>query len=323
MSKSHRDLVFEVVHELQSNNSHYEKQTLAYKITDLLKSPECPLEVVEEVARLNIAMVVNSEIAQAIPVSEESLAILCKNATYRWEWRSLNTAYNRVLAPTQDYSLIFQDKNLEFTNPAEFVKAIADDLASILWQELAQLDLLTFYYSQDISEGDHFGPRDLDFDSSPAEYLLSPGFEVDWVDRKDLVEAEFIVDRIEDEWESFAPEINLIGALSHGAINGHLKPIDDTVFQEIFEELDVMSDMEAQFIYTEVTPNLEKMAKNLAKAGYSNLADDTKHKIASAVVETLDHPFLGGFKISHHLMRLLHMHPATPKETKSLIALHQ
>ena len=55
-------------------------------------------------------MEVNNNIAQAPKVSLETLAILCANASHRWEWRSLSHAYQAALKPISDYSVIFKNK---------------------------------------------------------------------------------------------------------------------------------------------------------------------------------------------------------------------
>jgi hypothetical protein len=78
--------------------------------------------------------------------------------------------------------------------------------------------------------------------------------------------------------------------------------------------------MEDQFIVTDVEPDLPKIKQNLKKANYESLPDLVKHEIVEHLIATLNHPFLGGFKISQHLLALLLIHPATPDESKALIS---
>ncbi len=321
MSKSAEDQVASLLSEIQSVSSHYNRQSLFYQLGDLLQDPATPFQLLHDVAEKNLSVEVNSKIAEASQVSQETLALLCKNAQHRWEWRSLWHAYRKVLAPNHDYSVIFKDKPIEVTDSAEFVLSISVHLTAILWQELASHKLITFYYQQDTDEGDHFGPDDFDLQETPAEYLLSPGFEVDWVTRNEYIDAEYVAERLEDEWGSWDAAIDKTGALEYGASNGHLEPITEKAFADIFQELGSIGGMETQFIVTDVEPDLSKIAKNLKKSNYEGLSDSTKHKIVFHLIDTLEHPLLGGFKMSQHLLKLLLMHPATPEESKALISL--
>jgi len=321
MSKSAEEQVASLLSEIQSVSSHYNRQSLFYQLGDLLQDPATPFQLLHDVAEKNLSVEVNSKIAEASQVSQETLALLCKNAQHRWEWRSLWHAYRKVLAPNHDYSVIFKDKPIEVTDSAEFVLSISVDLTAILWQELASHKLITFYYQQDTDEGDHFGPDEFDLQETPAEYLLSPGFEVDWVTRNEYIDAEYVAERLEDEWGSWDAAIDKTGALEYGASNGHLEPITEKAFADIFQELGSIGGMETQFIVTDVEPDLSKIAKNLKKSNYEGLSDSTKHKIVIHLIDTLEHPLLGGFKMSQHLLKLLLMHPATPEESKALISL--
>jgi hypothetical protein len=322
MSKAVEKQVSSLLIEINSAASYYEKESLFGKLGDLLNEPTTPAELLHEVALSNLGMGVNYKIAEAPHVTQETLAVLCKNAQHRWEWRSLWHAYRAVLNPSIDYSVIFKNKEVEVKDSAEFVLNVSVQLTAILWQELAAHELITFYYQQDTDDGDHFGPDDFDFDHSPAEYILSPGFEVDWVTRDEYIDSEYVSERLEDEWGSWDSSIDKIGALEHGASVGHLEPIQDGVLKGIYEkELLSIGGMEAQFIITDVEPDLPKIKKNLKNANYEGLSDSIKHSLIVHLINSLDHPFLGGFKISHHLLSLLLIHPATPDESKALISL--
>lgn len=321
MSNDIENQVSSLLNQIQSLSSNYEKQSLYFKLGDLLKDPTTPSYVLHDVAKLNLSIEVNSKIAEAPHVTQETLALLCKNAQHRWEWRSLWHGYRKVLTPKSDYSIIFRDKPVEIENSAEFILSICADLTAILWQELASHQLLTFYYQQDPDEGDHFGPEGFDLQETPAEYLLSPGFEVDWVTRNEYIEAEYVAERLEDEWGSWDAAIDKTGALEYGASNGHLEPITEKAFADIFKELGSVGGMETQFIVTDVEPDLSKISKNLKNSNYESLSNPTKHKIITHVIDSLEHPLLGGFKMSQHLLKLLLMHPGTPEESKALISL--
>jgi hypothetical protein len=266
-------------------------------------------------------MEVNNRIAQASQASQETLALLCKNAQHRWEWRSLWHTYKAALIPSIDYLAIFKNKKVEVKDSAEFVLNISVELTAILWQELALHELITFYYQQDPDEGDHFGPEDFDLQETPAEYILSPGFDVDWVTRDEYIDADYVSERLEDEWGSWDAAIDKTGALEYGATVGHLEPITPKAFADIFNELGSMGGMETQFIVTDTEPDLPKIKKNLKNANYESLSEPIKHAIVVHLINTIEHPFLGGFKISQHLLKLLLMHPATPEESKALISL--
>ena len=321
MSKSPDQQIADLLRELKGAPSHSDQVSLFYKISDLLKDPSTTPETQHEIAKQNLDIRVNCAIAESSQVKQETLALICKNAQHRWEWRSLWHAYRKALTPHYDYSVVFKDKPMEVADSAEFILSISGDLTSILWQELATHELISFYYQQDPDEGDHFGPEDFDLQDTPAEYLLSPGFEVDWVTRNEYIDAEYVAERLEDEWGSWDAAIDKTGALEYGASSGHLEPITEKAFSDIFKELGSIGGMETQFIVTDIEPDLSKISKNLKKSNYEGLSDSTKHKIIVHLIDTLEHPLLGGFKMSQHLLKLLLIHPATPQESKALISL--
>ena len=321
MSKTIEEQISSLLSEIKSAPSYYDRESLFGKLANLLNEPTTPTELLHEVALKNLGMGVNYRIAEASQVSQETLSVLCRNAEHRWEWRSLSHAYKAALTPSVDYSAIFKNKEVEVKDSAEFVLNISVELTAILWQELASLELITFFYQQDTDDGDHFGPEDFELEHTAAEYLLSPGYFVDWVTRDEYIDAEYVSDRLEDEWGSWDAAIDKIGALEHGASVGHLEPIAANVFGDIFHEIGSVGGMEAQFIVTDIEPDLEAIQMNLKNSNYSGLSNSVKHEIVVHVINTIEHPFLGGFKISQHLLKLLLMHPATPEESKALISL--
>jgi hypothetical protein len=321
MSKAVEKQISSLISEIKSATSYHDRDPLLRKLGALLEEPTTPAELLHEVALSNLGMEVNNRIAQASQASQETLAVLCKNAQHRWEWRSLSHAYKAALTPSVDYSVVFKNKEVEVKDSAEFVLNISVELTAILWQELATLGLVIFYYRQDTDDGDHFGPEEFDFEETAAEYLLSPGYFVDWVTRDEYIDAEYVSDRLEDEWGSWDAAIDKIGALEHGASVGHLEPIPANAFGDIFNEIGSVGGMEVQFIVTDVEPDLPKIQQNLKKANYQELSEPIKHALIVHLINTLDHPFLGGFKMSQHLLSLLLIHPATPDESKALISL--
>lgn len=321
MSESVEKQLSELLSEIQGLTSHYDRQSLYYKIGDLLIDPSTPSELLHDVAKRNLGIVVNSKIAEAPQVSKETLALVCKNAQDRWEWRSLWGAYRAPLNSSVDYSVIFKNKSVKVNDSAEFVLSICVELTAILWQELATYKLVTFYYRQDTDDGDHFGPDEFDLEGSAAEYLLSPGYFVDWVIRNEYIDSEYVAERLEDEWGSWDAAIDKIGALEHGASVGHLDPIPEKAFADISKELGSIGGMETQFIVTDIEPDLQKIKKNLKKTNYEQLSEPIKHEIIVYLIDTIEHPLLGGFKISQHLLKLLLMHPGTPEESRALISL--
>jgi len=183
---------------------------------------------------------------------------------------------------------------------------------------------LKFYYIHDIDEGDHFGPIGLELDNTPAGYLLSPGFEVEWISKTDHVEFEYVAERVEDEWESWDEEaLSSIGALATGVSLGHLEPIIQKTYDEIFSEIGGMGQMEAQFIDTAVEILPAKINAELKQKGitYTQLDDPRKMELVQHLVNTIKHPYFGGFKISQHILSLLLRHPSTPSDAKALIVL--
>lgn len=318
---------FEKVLDLYKANraDHQISSDASYALQTLVKSTECPAEVLHLIAEKNIAMVVNSSIADSPNVELRTLDVIAKNATDRWEWRSLSWGYRRVLAPG-DKAVDFLKKNrsYEYKSAETLIMGIAPTLTELLWQELALLGLLKFYYINDIDEGDHFGPIELELDNTPAGYLLSPGFEVNWISKTEHVEYEYVADRVEDEWETWDEEaLCAVGALATGVSLGHLEPITQETYDEIFSEIGGMGQMEAQFIDNVVEVVPEKINADLKQKGitYTDLDDNRKMELVQQLINTVKHPFFGGFEMSQHILSLLLMHPATPADAKALIVL--
>ncbi len=69
----------------------------------------------------------------------------------------------------------------------------------------------------------------------------------------------------------------------------------------------------------EIDPDL--IRENLDRNGYSyaDLGDSTKETITDALIETVTHPMLGGFKISQHLLSLILLHPSTSDSLREKI----
>jgi lambda repressor-like predicted transcriptional regulator len=317
----------------ETNKSDYQiSSDSSYALRTLVKSEYCPADVLHQIADKNIAMEINSSIAESPNVELETLNLLAKNATHRWEWRSLTTGYRKVLAPEEN-AIDFLKKNRTFDckSSESLLMEIAPVLTELLWQELALLGLLEFYYLYDDLEGDQFGPIDpldnaplvaeLNLNYTPAGYLLSPGFEVEWISKTDHVEFEYVAEIVEDEWEDWEEALCSIGALATGVSLGHLEPITQKTYDEIFSEMSVM---EGQFIDTDVEILPAKINAELQQKGitFAELDDSRKMELVQHLVNTIKHPYFGGFKISQHILSLLLMHPSTPSDAKALIALH-
>jgi hypothetical protein len=311
---------FEKLIKLYETNKsdHQISSDYSYALRTLVKSEYCPADVLHQIADKNIAMEINSAIAESPNVELETLNLLAKNATYRWEWRSLSTGYRKVLAPEEN-AIDFLKKNRTFQckSSESLLIEIAPVLTELLWQELALLGLLEFYYIYDDIEGDQFGPIGLELDYTPAGYLLSPGFEAKWISNTDHVEFEYVAERVE-EWEEWEEALCSIGALATGVSLGHLEPITQKTYDEILSEMSVM---EGQFIETDVQILPAKINAELQQKGitFTELDDHRKMELVQHLVNTIKHPYFGGFKISQHILSLLLMHPSTPSDAKALI----
>ena len=318
---------FEKLIKLYENNlsDHQILSDSSYALQTLVKSEYCPADVLHQIAGKNIAMEINSAIAESPNVELETLNLLAKNANYRWEWRSLTTGYRKILAPEEN-AIDFLKKNRTFQckSSESLLMEIAPVLTELLWQELALLGLLKFYYNYDDLEGDHFGPIGpigLELEYTPAGFLLSPGFEAEWISKTDHVEFEYVAEMVEDQWEYWEEALRSIGALATGVSLGHLEPITQKTYDEILSE---MSEMEGQFIDTDVEILPAKINAELQQKGitFTELDDSRKMELVQHLVNTIKHPYFGGFKLSQHILSLLLMHPSTPSDAKALIALH-
>jgi hypothetical protein len=318
---------FEKVLDLYKANrgDHQISSDASYALRTLVKSPECPADVLHLIAEKNIAMEVNSSIADSPNVELRTLDVIAKNATYRWEWRSLSWGYRRVLAPG-DKAIDFLKKNrsYEYKSAETLIMGIAPTLTELLWQELALLGLLKFYYISDADEGDHFGPIDLEIDYTPAGYLLSPGFDVKWTILKtEHVDYAYVAESVGESWETWEEALSAVGALATGVSLGHLEPITQATYDEIFSEIGDMGIIEEQFIDNVVEVVPEKIKADLKQKGitYTDLDDNRKMELVQQLISTIKHPFFGGFEMSQHILSLLLMHPATPADAKALIVL--
>jgi len=318
---------FEKVLDLYKANrgDHQISSDASYALQTLVKSTECPPDVLHLIAEKNIAMEVNSSIADSPNVELRTLDVIAKNATHRWEWRSLSWGYRRVLAPG-DKAIDFLKKNrsYEYKSAETLIMGLAPTLTELLWQELALLGLLKFYYISDADEGDHFGPIDLEIDYTPAGYLLSPGFDVKWTILKtEHVDYAYVAESVEESWETWEEALSAVGALATGVSLGHLEPITQATYDEIFSEIGDMGIIEEQFIDNVVEVVPEKIKADLKQKGitYTDLDDNRKMELVQQLINTIKHPFFGGFELTQHILSLLLMHPATPSDAKALIVL--
>jgi hypothetical protein len=307
----------------ETTNYHQFLSDASYALQTLVKSEYCPADVLHRIADKNIAMPINSAIAESPNVDLETLNLLAKNATHRWEWRSLSTGYRKFLAPEENaIDYLKKNRTFECKSSESLLMEIAPALTELLWQELALLGLLKFYYIYDEYEGDQFGPIGLELDFTAAGYLLSPGYEVEWISKTDHVDFENVAVMVRDDWESCDEEaLRSIGALVIGVALGHVEPIIQKTYDEIFSE---MSEMPHQFIYTDVEIIPSKIDTELKQKGitFTELDDPRKMELVQHLINTIKHPYFGGFRISQHILNLLLMHPSTPSDAKALIALH-
>jgi lambda repressor-like predicted transcriptional regulator len=126
---------------------------------------------------------------------------------------------------------------------------------------------------------------------------------------------------VEDQWENWEEALCSIGALATGVSLGHVEPITQKTYDEIFSE---MSGIPFEFIETDVEILPAKINAELQQKGitFTELDDSRKMELVQHLVNTIKHPYFGGFKISQHILSLLLMHPSTPADAKALIALH-
>ena len=318
---------FEKVLDLYKSNraDHQISSDASYALQTLVKSTECPAEVLHHIAEKNIAMEVNSSIADSPNVELRTLDVIAKNATYRWEWRSLSWGYRKVLAPGDNaIDFLKKKRSYEYKSAETLIMGIAPTLTELLWQELALLGLLKFYYISDADEGDHFGPIDLEIDYTPAGYLLSPGFDVKWTILKtEHVDYAYVAESVEESWETWEEALSAVGALATGVALGHLEPITQATYDEIFSEIGDMGVIEEQFIDNVVEVVPEKIKADLKQKGitYTDLDENRKMELVEQLINTIKHPFFGGFELTQHILSLLLMHPATPADARALIVL--
>ena len=133
-----------------------------------------------------------------------------------------------------------------------------------------------------------------------------------------------MAERVEEEWETWDEEaLSAVGALATGVSLGHLEPITQETYDEVFSEIGGMSQMEAQFIDTHVEILPAKIKAEIKQKGitYTDLENDRKLELVQQLINTIKHPFFGEFELSQHILSLLLMHPDTPADAKALIAL--
>jgi hypothetical protein len=241
---------------------------------------------------------------------------------YRQEARADRDTNNEKVKINDEFLNILKNKPIpEIKSPEQLISSIFKELTELIWMELALLDEISFNYQKDSYEGDHFGPEDLEF-LTTTEFLISPGYNVSWVDLKYYVDENEFFDW-NDQMEVLLqePEFLLyVSGLQKGQALGHLNLTNN------FNVTSIVSDSIEEDrigIDTEVIPNKSRIESILSEKGYSytNMEDASKKLIVESLVKTLNHEFLGKHEISSEILSYLKIHPATPSELKALIEL--
>lgn len=314
-------------------------QESGWDISNAIKNPKTTSAVLEKIASVPSNYMVRTAIAENPNVTNKALKLVAENMSHRWEWRAVwNTFIKRVTD-----SEAIHDKNTPYasfilnsklSNPeyvAGYFSVAGGAMAEDLWHDLASRKILELGYREDSYDGDHFGPlwddKVSEFDGSPAEYILSPGYFCEWISRKQEADLGWVSENLtgilsdDPEWiierfiEDSIDDLPLLFAACHGLVNKHLTVADSDAFDNFVVE--TMLDYDSEMLDVEVS--IDSDPEHLQGPRFADLsADDIMHLTENLLLAS-NHYIPKNFRITPHLLSLVLLHPNTPQEVKDKI----
>ena len=308
------------------------------KIDGRLNHPDTPQAALLELAKRDFSYAVRTKIAEAANTDEEVLEALIKHPTQRWEWRAIATQYSKLYE-----SFI---KNYEANEPlckdmisgrfsapslaAAYLLHTGGMLAEDLWQDLANRDIIELGYQVDTYDGDQFGPiydEKIDLYSA-AQYLLSPGYFCEWIDKVSEVDTDYVFESFmedyvddylenqeyQDESDITESSYALLIAAAYGFTNEHLQILDQDAYNAVLTNAVEEFDPEMVDQSVEVSGAPAVVGKR-----FSELDEKEREQVIENLLIAEKHFITAEFGISSHLLSLILLHPNTTAAQKAKI----
>jgi hypothetical protein len=309
---------------------------MSWEISDYLKNPDRTPEFLEKVLLLDLGgyrYAYYSAIADNPSVPQWVIDKLVTRATHRWEWRSLSGHYRKLASKlglddeVNDYPVCLLDGSAlpqedKVLNVYSALRYMTEDL----WQDLASRNILELAYYPDNYDGDHFGPTDII--QSATEYLLTPGFDCNWIEKYYGVDVGYVIDDAEELWERYVDDgddawaEDLMSDYSVGAVfamgvsNGEITGYNVSEASEFLSN--AFSD-EDQYAEVEVAV-LEFPYRGIR---YQQLAKEAQLSLATNMISVYETDvFHQHFRLVEHLLSLIAVHPSTHVSVLDVIVSH-
>lgn len=310
----------------------------SYELWARLRHPDTSLPALEFLAAADgVSYNLLTSVAENPNATETLLATLAARAWHRWEWRAINSAFGRLAAPfpaDHPFAPAITDHPMESAfQAASYVRHAGPAMAQDLWHELAVAGRIELGYQPDTVDGDHFGPI---WDENvvgveahtPAEYLLTSGYDTHWIDQEPDPDIPFIEEDIAETLEYFIDEEGILDYVGHkepspftqllaivyGQENGLVEIASDIAYRDLVIEAMEDHDPERLDVTVEIidTPGFPAPR-------YGQLTGPQRTRVIMNLVLADTHWYPQSFDLVVHLLSLLALHPHTSEEQRELI----
>jgi len=313
-----------------------------YRCADLARSPNATADILRRMLMTDFrgyTYLIRADIMDNPNVPEDVVETIMADAHTRQEQYAVYHYWARQLnAPIHEsdddtpYDLpiaLCSAKKMDENTRNGLVFEAMPHFAEHMWHELASRDLIPLNYWDDAVDGSIFGP--ISWAGVSNEYMLrilGRGYFTEWATWEGYIEIgyglENLADNAEDLFESgdWAYNVDastpfpsdLLGTyLALGQRDGHLEIKDMDAVQVLLD--DAYEGDETAFEF-DVTITGEP-----AWAGpkWHQMTFAAKQNLTQNLIDSLSHPYLGGWGFSEHLLALIAIHPDTPDEVVTTI----
>lgn len=285
---------------------------------EYLKNGTHSTEFMEEFITLDLGFhgrSYNSTLAENPSITKAIIDKLVLKSSHRWEWRSLSSFYNKQLElaaidvkadyPSELINITFDDAEKAVLTVHSAMSYIAEDM----WNDLGLAGLLSLTYVPDNEEGDHFGPESII--ESPAEYVLSPGFNCNWIENTRSLVIDRVLESAEENWvyeedwsDDLSSDFNKAAVLVNALYSGEISTFNEKLVKEYIEQFEYNDE------YFETEMELLEFPEDGLR--YKNLsAEQQKNLVSNLIIAHNNDVFLRHFEITSHLLNLIAVHPKT------------
>jgi hypothetical protein len=285
---------------------------------DYLRNNQHSVEFMEEFLTQDFdfyARNYNYSLAENPSVTQGIIDKLVKKASDRWEWRSLSGFYARRLEAAgieikSDYPRELIDSELvDSDNAALVVFSAMRYIAEDLWHDLGDQGLLNLTYVPDNYDGDHFGPYSIS--ESSTEYLISPGFQCNWIDLTRSLALDRVLEDAEQNWDyendwadDLSNESNRVPVFVLALASGEISNYNEKLAAEFIEFY-----VESNYYYE---TEMELRAFTYEGLRYKNLTPEQQmYLVSNLIFAHHNDVFLSHFMLTSHLLNLIAVHPNT------------